>query len=195
MDYINMDYINITVLTGIPLTMGYLIFHIYFIINYFHNINLRKEYIELEKTDNLKSGEIKRLKLVNDKINLELKQFKLLLEKKEQEKKEQEKKEQEKKEINSGLGELRYKIPSDKTIDGKEIYYHGIGHLEKDYAWWKPNKNRCIIEYSDKGKIKHPEWETDNISSFCTNYRKSESLNKRRRIKTYYMCMGHKENQ
>ena len=88
-----------------------------------------------------------------------------------------------------GCGVLRYKNNEDT------LSYHGIGHLEKDYSWWRPLKTRCIIEYKNKDrKIKFPFWETHNISDFCTNCEYCTELNKNRRCKFYYECKGHKIN-
>ena len=89
-----------------------------------------------------------------------------------------------------GCGVLRYKNNEDT------LSYHGIGHLEKDYSWWRPLKTRCIIEYKNKDrKIKFPFWETHNISDFCTNCEYCTELNKNRRCKFYYECKGHKINE
>ena len=86
-----------------------------------------------------------------------------------------------------GCGVLRYKNNEDT------LSYHGIGHLEKDYSWWRPLKTRCIIEYKNKDrKIKFPLWETQTINDFCTNCEYCTELNKNRRCKFYYECKGHK---
>ena len=110
----------------------------------------------------------------------------------ESEEKKTEEKKPEEKEIkfkNTGIGKLRY-----KNKEGT-IYYHGIGHLEHKYAWWRPYMNRNIIQYKNKNrKIIYPEYETHDISYFCTNCEYSEKINKTQRSLFYYECKGHKIN-
>ena len=90
------------------------------------------------------------------------------------------------KNISPGNGPLRYKD------ENGVFYYHGIGHIEKHYRWWKPEKNHAIIEYKDTKKIQFPDWETGNVKEFCNNCIPSQKLNKNRRVKFYYICQGHK---
>ncbi len=185
-----MDYFNdldISNISGFIFTMSYSVMHIYFIAEYFLTYDIKKEYIELEKNERLKSEEIQKLKLANDKLHLELKKTKLLLiEDKKNSPEPELEQEKESRNINEcGSGPLRYKVEGDKTI-----YYHGIGHLEKDYSWWKPALKHSIIECKDSN-IKHTNWETNNISEFCNNCVRSELLNKRTRVKVYYICKGH----
>lgn len=94
-----------------------------------------------------------------------------------------------------GIGPLRYKSKCG------EIYYHGMGHLEKRYMWWKSNMNRKVIEYKNKEKdLKFPDFETHDIESFCNNCEYCEEMNKKiycqeiNRNKFYYECKGHKIN-
>ena len=90
---------------------------------------------------------------------------------------------------NTGTGKLRY-----KNKEGT-IYYHGMGHLENKYAWWRPYMNRNIIQYKNKNRnIIYPEYETHDVSYFCTNCEYSEELNKTQRSMFYYECKGHKIN-
>lgn len=185
-----MDYFNdldISNISGFIFTISYSVMHIYFIAEYFLTYDIKKEYIELEKNYLLKSKEIQRLKLANDKLHLELKKTKLLLieDKKNTPEPELEQEKESRNISDCGSGPLRYKVEGDKTI-----YYHGIGHLEKDYSWWKPSLKHSIIEYKDSN-IKHTNWETNNISEFCNNCVRSEMLNKRTRVKVYYICKGH----
>lgn len=178
-----MDYLDVLNSSGFFFVMGYSFFHFYIIVEYFYSNNIKKDYIELEKTNLLKSKEIERLKIYNEKLILELKNIKN--EKKESEPElEKEEKTDNEIENNFGSGKLRYKI-----LGETDVYYHGIGHLEKKYAWWSPNKNHCIIECNN---VKYPDWETNNIKEFCNNCIKSDKLNKRTRNKTYYICNGHK---
>lgn len=185
-----MDYFNdldISNISGFIFTISYSAMHIYFIAEYFLTYDIKKDYIELEKNDLLKSKEIQKLKLLNDKLQLELKKTKLLLleDKKKIPELEIEQEKGSSKISECGSGPLRYKVEGDKTI-----YYHGIGHLEKDYAWWKPALKHSIIECKESN-IKQHNWETSNVSDFCTNCSKSDILNKRTRVKVYYICKGH----
>lgn len=184
-DYFN--DVNISNISGF-FAMSYSLLHIFLIGEYFLTYDIKKEYIELEKNERLKSDENQRLKLENDKLQLELKKTKQLLIKDKKNPPEPElDPEKESIKVNDcGSGPLRYKVDGDKTI-----YYHGIGHLEKDYSWWKPSLKHSIIECKEDN-IKHPKpWKTTNISEFCSNCSKSEILNKRTRVKVYYICNGH----
>lgn len=88
-----------------------------------------------------------------------------------------------------GDGELRYKSKCGN------IYYHGIGHLERKYMWWDLKFNRNIIHYkNNKKEIKYPNFETYDIDTFCNNCEYSEENNKNQRNKFYYVCKGHKIN-
>ena len=139
---------------------------------------------ELKETNQIYYDEIQKLKILNDKLTLELKNNKNLnLEKKKE-------KEINEKEINEkvGKGILRYKN-QDETM-----YYHGIGHLEKKYSWWRPEKNHCIIEYQNNNRLKYIGWETNNIQDFCNNCILADNLNKGKRKKLYYICQGHSIN-
>ena len=78
-----MDYFNdldISNISGFIFTISYSVMHIYFIAEYFLTYDIKKEYIELEKNERLKSDEIHKLTLANDKLKLELKKTKLLIE-------------------------------------------------------------------------------------------------------------------
>ena len=66
---------------GLFFAIYYSSLHMYLIVEYFLNRDLKKDYIDLEKTNNLKSKEIHRIKLLNEKLILELKGIKLLLNK------------------------------------------------------------------------------------------------------------------
>lgn len=181
-----MDYFNyLQNISGFFFAMSYSTLHIYFMIEYYLTYDIKKEYIELETNYILKSKELNKLKLENDKLQLELKKTKLLLIKDKKKEPEFDTEKESIKVNDCGNGPLRYKVDGDKTI-----YYHGIGHLEKDYSWWKPSLKHSIIEYK-KDNIKQPNWETNNISEFCSNCSKSEKLNKRTRVKIYYICNGH----
>lgn len=182
-----MDYFNeldISNISGFIFTISYSAMHIYFIAEYFLTYDIKKDYIEIEKNYNLKSQELHKIKLLNEKLDLELKKTKILL------LKDTENESKNKEEKDYGNGKIRYKLEGDKII-----YYHGIGHLEKKYNWWKPALKHCIIEYKDSSKVKHDEWETDDISKYCNNCVRSDMLNKRTRTKTYYVCRGHSLNK
>ena len=185
-DYFN--DVNISNISGFFFAMSYSLLHIFLIGEYFLTYDIKKEYIELEKNERLKSDEIQKLKLINDRLQLELKKTKILLlkDKKKEPEPELDPEKESRNMSECGNGPLRYKVVGDKTI-----YYHGIGHLEKDYAWWKPTLKHSIIEYKEDN-IKDPKpWKTTNISEFCSNCSKSEILNKRTRVKVYYICNGH----
>lgn len=98
-------------------------------------------------------------------------------------------KEDEKKIEDSGIGVFRY-----KNKEGT-IYYHGMGHLEHKYSWWKPYMNRMICVYTNENrKIKFPDFETHNINDFCSNCEYCGEINKNKRNMFYYECKGHKIN-
>ena len=89
----------------------------------------------------------------------------------------------------NGGGVLRY-----KNEEGT-IYYHGMGHLEQKYSWWKPYMNRKICQYTNLNrKLKFPDYETHTIDNFCTNYEYCTEINKNKRNMFYYECKGHKIN-
>lgn len=187
MEYLNnLQVWNMWNMSGFFFVMSYSILHIYFIAEYFLSYDIKTEYIELEKSYILKSKEIQRLKLINDKLKLELKNNKQLLLKNKEDNGDKEDKEDNKNYRKSGKGPLRYKIEGEK-----DIYFHGIGHLENRFSWWDPLYKHSIIEYKDNSKIKYPNWETNDINDFCTNCTKSEKLNKKRRVKIFYTCNGH----
>ena len=100
-----------------------------------------------------------------------------------------EKKTKEKEIENPGKGALRY-----KNEEGT-IFYHGMGHLEQNYTWWRPFMNRKFCEYTNVDrKIKFPSFETHNVNDFCNNHEYCVEINKNARKMFYYECKGHKIN-
>ena len=112
------------------------------------------------------------------------------LEKKSQENKQVENKQVEKgSSINNGNGTIRY-----KNKEGT-IFYHGMGHLENKYSWWKPYMHRKFCGYTDVNrKLKFPLFETHNVDEFCNNHEYCVEINKNKRVVFYYECKGHKIN-
>lgn len=89
----------------------------------------------------------------------------------------------------NGDGVLRYKNKE------STIYYHGMGHLENNYTWWKPYMNRKICFYKNKNrKLNFTDFETHDIYNFCKNCEYCDDLNKNKRNTFYYECKGHKIN-
>ena len=100
-----------------------------------------------------------------------------------------EKKTKEKEIENPGKGALRY-----KNEEGT-IFYHGMGHLEQNYTWWKPFMHRKFCEYTNVDrKLKFPSFETHNVNDFCNNHEYCVEINKNARKMFYYECKGHKIN-
>ena len=89
--------------------------------------------------------------------------------------------------FNFGSGQIRYKK------DNK--YYHGIGHMEKKYAWfrlWTEYSQRLIVEYRSKDHcLPHKEWDTHNADEFCCNCKFNIEESRKRRVRNDYKCLGH----
>jgi len=89
--------------------------------------------------------------------------------------------------FNFGSGQIRYKK------DNK--YYHGIGHMEKKYAWfrlWTEYSQRLIVEYRSKDHcLPHTEWDTHNADEFCCNCKFNIEESSKRRVRNDYKCLGH----
>ena len=87
--------------------------------------------------------------------------------------------------FNFGSGQIRYKK------DNK--YYHGIGHMEKKYAWFQLwTDQRLIVEYRSKDHcLPHKEWDTHNADEFCCNCKFNIEESSKRRVRNDYKCLGH----
>ena len=86
-----------------------------------------------------------------------------------------------------GSGQIRYKK------DNK--YYHGIGHMEEKYAWykkWTKYSQRSIIEYRSKDYcLPHKEWDTHNADEFCCKCEFNIAESRKKLVYNHYNCLGH----
>ena len=86
-----------------------------------------------------------------------------------------------------GSGQIRYKK------DNK--YYHGMGPMEKKYAWystWAEYSQRLIVEFRSKDhNLPHKEWDTHNADEFCCNCKFNIEESRKKRVRNDYKCLGH----